>query len=697
GIAGNAGGYTVIVSGGFRVLALLVLPALVATAGRAPLPNGREFLHGNHVQLQWLDRTQAEVARDCRGCHRYVKGEPPRDPQQVCGDCHFPAGYQGTFEMQAAAGYEKDFAPLRAAGSPEFTHVDHETMACRECHYPEGGRFAGENEALPIRRGAGECDRCHGPKPTDTDFEAVAGRTIDKADLHDRLIKHLNASPNMKAAAPGAFRHVDHLTNPRASFALSDVGKAQDACSLCHRSVAGAAARGLGGGLFEVEACGTCHRDAAGPLAFTTAPQPASSRSAMTFAHRDHLTSGRKPGVCDDAGYQLIADGACSACHAFDPIHAPAGHEWLVQVAGSAEAAFEYEGCVVCHTLEEWRTDRHGEWDTCTKCHTFGKGEMKTNRPTATVSRVARGRFAILSHAHPYITAAGNGLDDCRECHRAPVPELASRLHERPFRHSTHLPLEPTDKDCQKCHAAVTGQAASGTLGYRLQGQQAYRSYDLGACAECHTGGGVVPLETAASERSVVEFDHTAHFGKPSIDGPAMTCGSCHDPRNDLGAVDTALQAAMQCTGCHDHDAAGRHWQKTGKINGTAVTSCVRCHRETVPPIRAELGDPRLELVRVSGAQHHPPQQKCGECHRVGPVDFPADRENHLLAIGGFDATGHKDRHKSGKEPNCFGCHWIGWLAGMSGDDRQWAIARSTLGGDLENYPGADAARMPGR
>jgi hypothetical protein len=324
-------------------------------------------------------------------------------------------------------------------------------------------------------------------------------------------------------------------------------------------------------------------------------------------------------------------------------------------------------------------------------------------RPLVGVTRQTERTFQFSRHTHPDITQPGVArsgrieLADCKQCHRARVNELPSRIEQRPFRHDTHLPANPTAQDCQQCHPNATG-AATGPL---LGGADG-RTYSLQACASCHWGGEVKEVDRleAPPLRAVVAFPHGPHVAA------GASCTDCHEP--GAGGRDYGTKPkALDCTQCHDHQPGG---PKAERLLGDEVQSCAACHHQDLagkPPVLAvparrgspaAATDPRYRSQQTvfagfADSQFHPLGKDCTECHRaVLQPDgrwpgLRVKREDHLFTTSTSPHAG-----AASKEPaECLRCHW----KPMDGGRFEAAVVgpESELL-DLRRRPSSEATRL---
>ncbi|MBX3464871.1 MAG: hypothetical protein KF830_17015 [Planctomycetes bacterium] len=722
-------------------------PLLLAPAEGAVLPGNKPFSHLEHVPSVWLDPGVPETWRDCRGCHRYDGDRQVSAPQAECDSCHVGTGL---LQRAFAAGWERDLSRQGTRTRQAFRHGTHGMLECRECHLPRDNDFQVEN--YEVRTGPGHCVRCHEAGRVDA---AVVARlrwfrgavdlataaelglapftppeAAQRAAYADRLVAVFAGPTGGLNTVPlptgGEFDHGDHLGL---------------ACADCHQGIPAADARQVGTGSIPTQACGTCHTgDAAGtPLPPATAPRRVERPLVAlgTFAHADHFgwqQRGRRPGISTAAGYARIEAG-CTECHRYAP--AVGGRDFPFSPDGGPHT---YLACVGCHDGPAWTTGesraapRHAStggsgsgWRDCARCHEFGQDDLTSRRPHVEVERHRERTFDFPAHTHPDITQRGiirageagrPERTECRDCHRARVPELPSRRRQQAFRHDVHLPATPKADDCLVCHPRAAAAADAAALG-----GDDFRTYDLGACTQCHWGGPVTETtvpEPAPPRARVVAFPHGPHVTKAQL-----ACGECHAP-SASGQDMTTKPGALQCGQCHDHRDGG---PTTEGLFGEAVGSCARCHHDEkpapgqravakVPPAGEGHGgaaSPRYRVEQAAFAgfaapQHHPLGTACTECHRAHrSADGSTLTAQLLPAADHLFAGKAASVHGGGpKEPaDCLRCHWkpVGsWRAAVDSaqgkeEDKRFrrlpesAATRQQFGNRNTGYPGGERAK----
>ena len=712
-------------------------------------PPVKKFSHRDHVPAVWFEQGDAETWRDCRGCHRFTDKQRVSAPQRECDQCH--AG-QGLLVREFQDGWKNDLAGHRTRTRDAFRHHTHAALECRQCHLPKDAEFGSED--LRITTGPGSCLPCHEAGRVDAATvgtfrwfagagdEAVAAelgvpvfeRPSDAAEYATRLTTvfagptgGLNTTP---LPTGGDFHHGDHLAI---------------VCADCHRTIQAALANEVGTGAIPVAACKQCHvRDAQGTAVAAAPAGPPRVRELAalgTFAHRDHYgwmpgkqPGVRKAGVCSDAAYASIEKG-CTACHTYVP--SPGGLAERDFPFGDGTSKESYLGCQSCHDVPGWATGetkqapRHASsgpgaangagWQACTVCHLFGGPDLAGERPQVLVQRWSERTFVFPANTHPDITQrgideaqrGGRGPLDCRDCHRARVPELSTRLVQKQFRHDVHLPADAPAASCLECHPTAAQAQDGPTL---APGD--FRTYTLASCTKCHWGGNVTETAVDAAqpaERRVVAFPHGPH-----VTTAKQACAECHVLGADGRDVGTKPEA-LACRQCHDHVEGG---SRAEQLFGEQVQSCARCHHDStsgptparapasVPPIRGSaaaasdrrFGSEQAVFAGFADPQFHPLGPKCSECHKDDSL-VPAE----LRITDHLAASKAQDFHGPGpKQPiDCLRCHWkpVGeWTAAVNGSlapqaDKdlrarpQSPDVRKKFGNATKGYPGTESAK----
>lgn len=714
------------------------IPA-AAPQGKAKPP---AFKHNDHVIAGWAQSDVAEVFRDCRGCHRFGPEARISAPQDHCASCHYGTGALDTvFEGKSQKRLE-DFASRTRSS---FQHHTHGMLECRECHHLDEGRRRIPG-SLPLSTGPGECARCHEASqarqaagslrwflPVTKDAElakaiGLPGTFTVPTDLDqyaktlDEVFSAEGAGINVLLDAGGDFTHGDHLKID---------------CTSCHQGIEEAAANGVGAANIVAKGCGDCHkRSPTQDARFAPVKKQLRDSFALgAFAHADHFRKEQKDGVCSKQAYDAIADGSCAACHTYSPEREGfVGRDFPFDGESSKH---RYQDCQECHDVVGWNTGEtasdpshpplHGStspqnvsgWDgeqqSCTACHAFGEPDMAGNRPKQEVRRWADRTFVFSGQTHPYITEAAFGeaavKKDCKDCHRAVVPSLPSRLIEKKFRHATHLPGgDLTQDNCKTCHKTAGKATSSAALAVD------YRTYDVAYCTKCHLGGTIAEdLQPKAEPvaRSVVAFPHGPHASK-------VDCMKCHDRgQQDMGTS----AAALDCKQCHDHKK-GDDGIDTEYLFGEQKT-CGKCHTESgtdlvrVPAIRgskavgadARYGIEQAVFAGFRDTQFHPSRSDCATCHRArvqevevngktverlepirtGIANFVfSRRKGDFHPRAGQNSKAELKERLGNREAGCMSCHWKEFNNSLEehGIFPEAAQQRRDLGNQFRNFPG---------
>jgi hypothetical protein len=716
---------------------------------------GNKFTHAQHVSDVWLNESVAETWRDCRGCHRFDANNLVSAPQQVCDDCHVA----GNLNRKFADGWKDDLGGYRTRTRDAFRHHTHGMLECRECHFPPPGLGREFLRDFDIVTGPAQCARCHDAAAlAKNDYAQVremqrrwfAG-AVDR-ELATRLGVPFREKPVDVAAYAKVL--VEAFAGPTGGVNTTKLPVGGDfdhhdhgdiACRDCHTDISRASAREVGTGKIPADGCAKCHlTDERG-----TAARPAPAAKTETrplwslgaFAHADHYAfaapgAARKPGVANDRAYELLQNsktGGCDVCHTEDKAGIGTTQRDFPFEAGKSK--HRYLDCTTCHDGATWTTgetkaaplhdstdgaiDGKNGFGACTACHVVGAADFVTARPSARVQRLTGRTFVFGAMTHPDITKLGvdasgrQALAECKDCHRARVPELPSRLEKRPFRHATHLPPQPTEQDCRGCHPRAESTATAAALG-----GDDFRTYTLAGCKTCHLGSEVTEVAgDAPAPRDVVAFPHGPHVAA------GAKCTDCHELAAD-GCDVTTKPAALTCNQCHDHDATDGG-PKAERLFGEAVKSCALCHHDDVagkpqpvlaiPAARgsaaaandARYTSPQSVFAGFADSQFHPLGGKCTDCHRAELAPDPrysglrVPRADHL-----FGAS--KSPHAAGgsKRPGeCLRCHWKpinGLQDGVdigTPEERFFRRnptdpkTRATFGNDSLGYPGTDKAK----
>ena len=670
-------------------------PIASPTAFAAPIGTGEKrartleekpFSHKDHVQRWWFefdpksgasrDGEEAhvfkEVPKDCRGCHDFGAKDadgtvtrPPNSPVQTCYSCHF----EGRLERhEFKSGVER--LEKSRLGQHGFDHLDHDDLACRECHGPTQGSASDGSDFADLsgERGLATCVRCHGEgweEVYEEGYDELHEKNVDRNKLRAGFSSALDALLAPTAEGSGPFLHTDHMT------AAELVGSAS--CTECHNETASRDVAALAAHVFSISSCAECHGTEDFPVTIRRDLNDRASLAALTFSHADHLKE-TDPGDEYEMlakGHAEIHDQDCLACH----VH-PEGtiNGDMVETFLLMEKREGFDGCMTCHgDSPRYSAPGHQKidfWkDKCADCHSFGTKDLAQDRRVAAVDRLSVGevRFLVPPQKHPGLGVPKD--NDCRECHKGPMPESPSRLLDARFEHAAHLTPEPTAEECLACHAKVGKADTSAAIGLAWSDEEPSGkallerlSFSVESCDKCHHGIQVDINTIGARElRKVKEFDHAAHLAVPaedSPDGAKMDCSSCHEPvsgldgrRKDIGV----LPSAADCTQCHGHDDERAPFSRS--IDMTQVGSCGTCHVEQYPGIDGKpLVIPQAH-ASLAGAQMHPVgRDRCADCHVLHPIE---PIEPIVAVTATF--TNRDNPHSAAGWPqvSCYVCHWV--------------------------------------
>jgi hypothetical protein len=197
--------------------------------------------------------------------------------------------------------------------------------------------------------------------------------------------------------------------------------------------------------------------------------------------------------------------------------------------------------------------------------------------------------------------------------------------------------------------------------------------------------------------RIVPEFSHAQHMKRP-VDPAraAMQCATCHPFNASKGAKSnepklvSTLAGAADCTMCHQHDAAHAEW--TGKIQGSDVASCKVCHEDRMPSRTFHPVAKTSSLIALSGAQFHPDDRSCEQCHLDTMSAQPPSTA--VIEASGSLFTIHGNNKYPG---DCRSCHWALEVKSL-GNEGPTLATRRREGASLVGFPGGkDAGDMRAR
>ncbi|MEY2746885.1 MAG: hypothetical protein RL112_1927 [Planctomycetota bacterium] len=694
-------------------------PASVA-ATQAQAKKPRPFPHTSHVADRWYYRggrhpgdpkpsaaehDRLEVARDCRGCHDHGARDESgrttraaRDPLAGCADCHYPVEVDGAtrdvLKVEVQPGFAGGLRAARASTSA-FDHLDHDNLACRQCH----AQSEQDPESFGGATGVPACMECHTEGAEAREWDVLAGRSIDKSKLRAGFLAWLDRDASMRAPGRGPYPHDRHIPPGQRRDGAS--------CVACHGEVGSATALDLHLKEHSAQECARCHIQSDGaPVKVETVLEKRASVAALSFAHADHA---RRKGAAEDLAVVVAGSSArlesngCLECHEhveharIGPDGAPTPPTYMLRADRD-----EYSDCMSCHDVPAYRAPHHGRWDSCSACHDMEAGShaaFKERRPTTLVDRLPPGaaRFVADPQRHPGL--ADRPDQDCAACHRAPLPALPSRVDGARFEHASHLPPEPTTQDCLACHPSILDARSSGAIGLPWDAASAAQveparraSFSMDGCSSCHPG---IRLDAASlpepAPRAATTFDHAAQLAK-ALDprtGAKVSCASCHDfdPAARGAGIGVAAKA-LSCVECHAHDEARA--ATTGGVGADEAASCARCHEDSLPSATRPMLVDRAR-VALQGAQHHPAGKGCNDCH----LDEPPGRLEAVLAVLASypHGKGQHSRDAGGRpQGGCSDCHWSKAPPGYP-EASVDAAERKRAGDSLSDFPGGARRR----
>jgi hypothetical protein len=429
---------------------------------------------------------------------------------------------------------------------------------------------------FPVATGvhATDCNTCHGPFPTFTEFtcfgchahdqaptdlghQAVAGYAYTsaacyrchadpgKTSVPSRMVWNpsqgvvvtalapMYSGPSIASVTPQAETlemGMDHLSPQLAAVDIAN-------CAMCHDPASGSFFPGklhsslANAGLPQPTACAGCHAMSAptgfvGPLATSPARAPASGE----MKHDAVAWAGGAPGTT------RLVTADCGACHASPS--AAAAATWASGLGGSGQVQFHVPlgaaqpaSCIDCHAnsrpagildaahaaVPAGLTFNHGDaaaLGDCAGCHA-GAAAQGTSW--------AGGKFHLAGSATPA---------SCLPCHAGERPGTSAPAGwadpgyaAAPFDYGPNVmgTSHGAGQDCALCHAGPGSGAWGGTQNWQ-RGHFAHGKGTVAntSCASCHTTQrpDLQPGATAAAMKALLGFDH-------SVDGTG-DCLGCH-------------------------------------------------------------------------------------------------------------------------------------------------------------------------
>jgi hypothetical protein len=579
---------------------------------------------------------------DCRTCHDYRKGE--REAHLVgCDKCHVDDKH---LEKKTSGAYER----------PAFQHKEHlfekdgsvkKDITCFTCHAmrvdydfidfsvpstglgPKG--LGGNGGGAHGEKTCADCHAAHEPTGGLVKQDDVTGdgKACALCHLNEKSILPLKYRGDPRPAASKSFVHSDH-------------GGRAGECVTCHAGIKTSLTiwdydptKGT------AEQCATCHVGKEGPLVKPAdePPSPLKNVDFENFPHVKHYGefSGMKCATChypetDEQGRRVFPGRVASS--------EPVGRSALVN----------FKACDACHGHDAWKPDKKswhveghgvGAW-ACFKCH---EGVVDANKKlamaTAKVTRPALGESNITAHAHPGITSGGARLADatqkvgdaqkaCADCHVGDIVALTSRLVRRNFAHDPHLPTNPTNADCEQCHATCASARRSEDL-TRFDSRVVRADAKTRGCVDCHVGASAADLGLGAMiSGPVPQFDHANHVRSASLVAgeKGIACVECHVPGGKVGYQ--VPPDVANCTKCHGHAGDEAKIKRTGPMTSKKGDEavCGNCHG----PLRGESSGsirmPHVEaparqhlVLAANGVQFHDKSRDCAACHARDGLD----------------------------------------------------------------------------
>lgn len=538
--------------------------------------------------------------------------------------------------------------PLPAGG--DFTHGDHLSLACAECHADIPGATA--SEVGTKRVSPASCGECH---------IRDAARTAARPDEAARTIPRPSWSL-------GTFAHVDHhrwmQTGQRKPGVCNEKAYAevQAGCASCHTyapAIAGLSERDFpfegANARHRYSDCTKCH-DQAGWQTGETAAAP-----------RHHSTGTGGPGWQD-----------CARCHEFGEPDLK-GRRPKVEVARHTERTFLFPASTHPDITSKGvrRSDQAGRptVQDCADCHRAKVPELP--------SRIVRSVFRHDSHLPPDPKAA-----DCATCHPTALEARDAAALAASYRTYSLA-------SCSNCHwggevkeEAVEGAGPVARAVVQFPHGPHVTTAKL-ACAECH--------DLAADGRDVVT--------KPA----ALACNECHDHVAQDRPGDSRAEAIFgqeftSCARCH-HDMDGTE-------QGPPPAAVPAPHGSPRSAADPRYVTQQETFGGFRDSQFHPSEGKCIDCHRSNVV-ANTDRLAVLepRSADHVHATRAASVHALSKSepPECLRCHWTLPTGGVwssavnvsnaseSDKEKRRAVespaTRREFGNSAEGFPGTARAR----
>lgn len=508
--------------------------------------------------------------------------------------------------------------------------------------------------ARPHARFENQCDRCHvaGGVPAARCLAChtrLADRVAAGVGFHATVTRrpctecHLDHAGRGAALAPAPPASFDHRV---AVFPLEG-RHAQLPCARCH-----AANRWVG----IATTCARCHADRAhkGTLGADCAKCHRADDWTPTRTAADHrlpLAGGHQAlgcARCHRSGRNLVAQQACSQCHA--------------QPHGGTRAP-----CETCHRVAAWKQVAYA--------HRFSWSRLPGPHETAPcLSCHPRFEFA----ATPFACAACHDarrphppFGPCEQCHMASTWRTKSFDHAAP---EVGFPLDGKHAkiDCEACHPTKIVFGAPRRACTSCHADVHAPQFRGRACTDCHTTAGWTPSTIDAMRHASFAFVlrdahararcSTCHTRGVFV-GTQAACASCHADTRHRGRFGSA------CERCHD----ATRWSNTTsfdhattgfRLEGAhAAAACARCHGANG---RALVGRTAPAACATCHATPHDRHfgSRCVACHttRSWRVAARFDHDRTAFPLQLRHATlrctaCHGAQRRPAIQPACRSCH----------------------------------------
>lgn len=503
----------------------------------------------------------------CLTCHMAHGGQTPellRLPagSALCTSCHSMNFSEVPHAQSPLAPAAPGLRPVPAVHPGFSADLDHEALACSECHDMHDAASHGRLLREPLA-GSVLCATCHAEQ---------TGVFASAHDLSQTHADHLNRA-GLSVAEAGACSAC-HMVHGEARERFSTPLDPEGSCLDCHAPTGIAAAHALGSRNHPVVGCNECHnphtpqfepflktpaaelcrschadqaRLAGGPHDVTQGsadwPDFAREKSACLACHMPHGDDDNRRFRAGLAAGEPAGDAACVACHG-------------EQSSSGGAAAMLHPRKVDAVTAPSHPLTDAGEMK-CATCHDPHAGPapaalLRTPSPDALVCSECHAdarHIAITGHAPGRLAAAGYDAEGCRPCHAVHASRATTDPHllwPNDLRGAVAgAEVATDDAYCVGCHSSA-GRAPSPVIS----------SHPAVEMFAAHTGGSALPLFT---REGVVAAAGTIH------------CRTCHVPhgREDAGAAEfpglmgpwtqvRPFRVPNLCSDCHGADALRR-------------------------------------------------------------------------------------------------------------------------------------------